>query len=1287
MRRQLVFGVMVVLYGCSNSGGLVEQSPEAGQVVDLVVDLSAPSDLAVVPDAYADAEEVYFEVGEPTDVGPDLPVAQCDPGEGCFLDGCTTNEECQSGWCVQHLGESVCSKTCQQECPPGWNCSQVAGTDPDVVYICVSDYANLCRPCASNDNCTSTGGAEDACLHYGLQGSFCGAPCGKDESCPWGFSCQEMETVDGALLKQCVNETGDCPCTQRSVALGLFTPCSTQNDFGTCSGKRICMADGLSQCDAGDASVEICNGVDDDCDGEVDEPLLLGGDYVNLCDDGSDCTDDECAGEEGCVNLLLDAGQCNDENPCTVADHCVGGECVGTAVECDDKNPCTGDICTDAGGCEFPPVAGKCDDGDPCTVGDICDAGVCTGTAVPCQCQAHGDCAGLEDGDKCNGTLICDTEWPPYKCIVAPDSVVECPAPEGSDAPCLVASCDPLTGACSLEPANDGAACTDGNPCTVSDECAGGECVAGAPVNCNDGNPCTDDSCDAATGCFHVPNTAACADGNVCTTQDQCNAGECVGGPALVCDDGDLCTGIESCDPGVGCVAGTPLVCDDGNVCNGVESCNSVSGCLDGEPLSCDDGNPCTADSCHPKSGCQHLESAGACDDGNACTTGDSCVDGQCIYESLLVCDDENVCTDDSCDPKTGCITKINVAPCDDGDVCTTGDHCFNGGCQSSGQLNCDDGNSCTADSCSALEGCLHAVEDGPCDDGNACTVGDHCLAGACVKGGLVNCNDDNVCTNDTCDPDTGCVSTLNTAPCDDGDLCTTGDTCHLGECLGTGNLHCDDGNICTDDSCAPEAGCQFVSNSAACDDGNACTDGDVCQAGWCHPGPAAVCDDGNDCTIDTCEPDAGCGTTFAENGAACIDEGVAKVCVDGVCVCEPDCAGKACGPDGCGGSCGSCQDEDACTLDEACVDGLCQSTPLVCNDGNGCTDDSCAPEIGCVFANNSAACDDGNPCTANDVCAAGGCSGEAIPQLAPYQFTNASATGRIGPNQSQLDNAYAGTNLAGDVTSNGGIQNWTVPFTGTYTIKAAGAKGGDAPGGGGAANTSPGFGAIISGDFQLEAGTQLKVVVGQMGAPSKQSGWAENGCSGGGGGSYVYVDANDSAPLLVAAGGGGQAEDGKGGHGSATTAPTTSTGGSGPSGAGGNGGNGGAYGPNPHSYTSGAGGGGWLTNGADSPTVRNPGGKGGQAPRNGAQGGFGTHNSYGAEHCSGGFGGGGAGADNTGAGGGGGGYNGGGGGRNYTGSWGAAGGAGSFNAGANDSAQSGANSTHGYVTITFECN
>ena len=48
---------------------------------------------------------------------------------------------------------------------------------------------------------------------------------------------------------------------------------------------------------------------------------------------------------------------------------------------------------------------------------------------------------------------------------------------------------------------------------------------------------------------------------------------------------------------------------------------------------------------------------------------------------------------------------------------------------------------------------------------------------------------------------------------------------------------------------------------------------------------------------------------------------------------------------------------------------------------------------------------------------------------MGPWTFTNAGATGRLGPTQAQINTSYAGTTLEGLVTINTqGIQEWTVP-------------------------------------------------------------------------------------------------------------------------------------------------------------------------------------------------------------------------------------------------------------------
>ncbi|MFH1533223.1 MAG: hypothetical protein ABIK09_21060 [Pseudomonadota bacterium] len=772
-------------------------------------------------------------------VTPDLPppdgtiddiVSVCEPGEGCFLDPCVENGECQSGWCVDHMGDGVCTTACAEECPAGWSCQQVAGTDPDVVFICVSHIANLCRPCADAGDCLATGGVEDVCVDYAAEGSFCGAPCDPDDvksTCPWGFSCQEALTVDGIPTTQCVADAGICPCTAKAVTLALWTPCAVENEWGQCGGKRVCTGEGLTPCDATDPAAELCNALDDDCDGEVDEPNVIDGGYQDLCDDGNGCTEDGCDGAAGCTHAALTGGECVDGDVCTVGDHCEAGICLGSPVACDDGNPCTDDQCDGLGGCVFLANDVACNDGDSCTVADQCDEAVCAGVPVSCDCQADADCAGLEDGDLCNGTLVCDTGALPFQCEVAPDTVVTCPAPPpGPGQTCLAAACDPEDGTCGLVPASEGFLCDDGDPCTVGEACVEGACADGVAPNCNDGNPCTDDGCAAPGGCVHVPNDLPCSDGDVCTLDDHCSDGLCVGGSMLGCDDGD----------------------------------------------------PCTVDLCDVAVGCQHEPSDGdLCNDGNACTIGDHCVAGACVFGLVAVCDDGNLCTTDSCSPQTGCVYTLNTAPCDDGDLCTVGDHCHLGGCIASGALSCDDGNVCTDDACLAATGCAFSPNAAACDDGDPCTQGDHCAGGWCLST-TKDCDDDNPCTDDACGS-AGCTNTPNADPCPGG-LCAGGVCVCQPACAG---------KDCGDDGCGGSCGVctgQDLCLAGHCQCQPAC-DGKNCGGDGCG-GSCGVCTGQDLCVVGLCQCQPDClGLDCGEDGCGglCGTCQGGDTCVAGACV------------------------------------------------------------------------------------------------------------------------------------------------------------------------------------------------------------------------------------------------------------------------------------------------------------------------------------------------------------------------------------------------------------------
>lgn len=298
------------------------------------------------------------------------------------------------------------------------------------------------------------------------------------------------------------------------------------------------------------------------------------------------------------------------------------------------------------------------------------------------------------------------------------------------------------------------------------------------------------------------------------------------------------------------------------------------------------------------------------------------------------------------------------------------------------------------------------------------------------------------------------------------------------------------------------------------------------------------------------------------------------------------------------------------------------------------------------------------------------------------YSFTTAGASGTTGPNQSQVNTAYLGTDLDGAVTVTGqGIQTWTVPTTGVYTINAAGASGGYTP------NAIGGRGRDITVEVSLNAGDVLEILVGQEGGRAEFSspGW----CGGGGGGSFI-INQTTGNPILICGGGGGAGEgnaswsspvlpgvdasaynDQNGGDGIGYSGSWSTPG------AGGTAGNGGG------TFAGGAGGGGYLTDGATGSYS----GYAGIAYQNGGLGGLNKDN------CSGGFTtdipggfGGGAGAgicsNYEANGGGGGGYSGGGGSNTRAG---AGGGGGNYYTGTYIT--DGLNTGDGFVTIDPVCN
>jgi len=166
---------------------------------------------------------------------------------------------------------------------------------------------------------------------------------------------------------------------------------------------------------------------------------------------------------------------------------------------------------------------------------------------------------------------------------------------------------------------------------------------------------------------------------------------------------------------------------------------------------------------------------------------------------------------------------------------------------------------------------------------------------------------------------------------CDDGIYCNGAETCAGGRCRGGAAVPCDDGVGCTADRCIeasrscesvpdatrcsageicdPVAGCQRrpCTRPRDCRDAFACNGTESCGVdGFCLPGTPLECVDAIDCTLDECSESMG-GCAFTPDNRRC-DNGV------------------------------YCDGAERCTRRTGCV----VATPVSCDDGDTCTDDSC---------------------------------------------------------------------------------------------------------------------------------------------------------------------------------------------------------------------------------------------------------------------------------------------------------------------------------------------------------
>jgi RHS repeat-associated protein len=660
---------------------------------------------------------------------------RCDEGfcvVGCRVDECGPLEVCRAGRCEipvcagdadcpddAFCAGGICIPGCRHEpdnCPAGQRCN--------ALNIC-----ELFVDCLDAEICGN--GLDDNCDQRIDEEEVCGLPCLPGRVCDTGLAgaCGRGQTVClgdrqdvlrcevrvEPVVEICNAIDDDCDGQVDETYPQVGRPCTAGTGYCVSLGTFICTAEGGVRCDAvrGLGRTEQCDGLDDDCDGAVDE---------NFPELGDACSN----GLGACATAGVRT--CAADGARTLCDALPGPPavevCNGRDDDCngriDDAIPAT--PCYD--GPEGTLGVGQCAAG-----GRRCNVGgeaACEGQIVPVPEVCNGlddDCDGLVDEGDAGGLLT-------RSCFSGAPNQIGVGACRAGTQTCLLGR----FGVCAGEVAPRAEVCDlEDNDCDgqVDDGAGNCGCAPGTTRACYAGPAGT-----AGVGLCRGGTQTCGADGRYGVCQNQRLPGE------------ELCDGLDNdCDGQVDdALAGLGGVCTSGRgAClrDGRVICDAVQGglvcdALPGAPVAetCDGiDNDCDG------SIDEGFRLGGACSDGAGtcaragvfvCQGGVAVCSARGAQPSPEICDG----LDNDCDGRAD--DGLNV-----GANCQAGE----GACLVQGRIACENGQAvCSArpappqpELCDRFDNDCDGLEDEDYPLGQACRVG----VGACQRDGLIECAED----------------------------------------------------------------------------------------------------------------------------------------------------------------------------------------------------------------------------------------------------------------------------------------------------------------------------------------------------------------------------------------------------------------------------------------------------------------------------------------------------------------------------------------------------------------